>query len=320
MGKRGWWAAGIVIALAIGFAAPAGASQTTFDDTCAGVYGHNSIGDLEKTTDPPAGSTVTSGQDLTVTLQWPTSSVAGERQHRVMDCVSVDKGAPQLWAEKQFTTAEGQITLAEVVPVGLAPGSTICSQSFLKTAGSFGPVTRWSEKTCFPVGTEGSYHALSRIPSPPAKSSPPDHRSTPTTRRSQSAPPSSWSPPPGSGDYVAPWPPWEKAPRVAESVPVSTTSTTLTATKPLQAAPAPRKASGTQSAAAPAPVKKSPGTPGTLPRTGAGVVVLSAIAAVALFSGRQLRKASERIADNLPVPAVPVDEDDEPTLILGRRW
>ena len=319
MGKRGWLSAGIAIALAVGFAAPAWASQTTFDDTCADVYGHSPIGDLDKTTDPPAGSTVASGQPMTVTLEWPTSSVAGERQHRVMDCVSVDKGAPQLWAEKQFTTSEGTITLAEVVPAGIASGSTICSQSFLKTAGSFGPVTRWSDKTCFPVGTEGSYHALSRIPSPPSASPPPEKHSTPTTRSSKSAPPSSSSPPIGSGDYVAPWPPWEKTPRVAESAPPVSVSTTPTTTKSLQASPSPRKASGTQTAAG-APVRKPVSQPGTLPRTGAGVVVLSAIAAVALFSGHQLRKASERIADNMPVPAVPIDEDDEPTLILGRRW
>jgi hypothetical protein len=57
-----------------------------------------------------------------------------------------------------------------------------------------------------------------------------------------------------------------------------------------------------------------------LPRTGAGVLVLLAIGAVALFSGRQLRKASDHIADSLPVPAVPVDENEEPTLVLGRRW
>jgi hypothetical protein len=44
------------------------------------------------------------------------------------------------------------------------------------------------------------------------------------------------------------------------------------------------------------------------------------VAAVALFSGRTLRRASDHIADSLPVPAVPVDEDDDPTLVLGRRW
>jgi hypothetical protein len=50
------------------------------------------------------------------------------------------------------------------------------------------------------------------------------------------------------------------------------------------------------------------------------VLVLLAVAAVALFSGRQLRKASDHIADSLPVPAVPIDDDEEPTLVLGRRW
>jgi hypothetical protein len=50
-------------------------------------------------------------------------------------------------------------------------------------------------------------------------------------------------------------------------------------------------------------------------------VVLIGIAAVALFSGRTLRRASYVIEDNLPVPAVPIDDEDlDPTLVLGRRW
>jgi hypothetical protein len=321
MSRRGWWSAVIVIGLAVGVAAPAGAAGTSFTETCADVYGHQAIGDLDKTTDPVPGSTVTSGQALAVTLQWPTFAVAGERVHRVMDCLSIDGGAPQLWAERQFSTASGTVSLSEVVPDGLAPRTTVCGQSFLKTQGSFGPVTRWSEKTCYPVGSVGSFHALSRSPSPPsppsASASPtPENRSTPTTRGPIWSPPK--SPPSGSGDYQAPWPPWEKTPKVSASPPPVLTPTT---TVPPSSAPTPRKASGTQ-AAAPAPAtRKASGAPtGTLPRTGAGIVVLLGVAAVALFSGRTLRKASDHIADNLPVPAVPIDDDQEPTLVLGRRW
>ena len=50
--------------------------------------------------------------------------------------------------------------------------------------------------------------------------------------------------------------------------------------------------------------------------------VLSAfafVAGVVLFSGRTLRKTAHHIEDSIPVDAVPVD-DDEPTLVLGRRW
>jgi hypothetical protein len=325
MSRRGWWSAAMVVGLAAGVAAPAapaGAAETNFTETCADVYGHGAIGDLDKTTDPAAGSSVTSGQAVAVNLHWPTFAVAGPRAHRVMDCLSIDGGAPQLWADRQFSTAEGTVSLSEVVPAGLAPRSTVCSQSFLKTQGSFGPVTRWSEKTCYPVGSVGSFHALSRSPSPPpsASASPtPQSRSTPTTRPPFWSPPktSPTSPPSGSGDYQAPWPPWEKTPKVSASPPPVSTPTTAT-TVPKASAPAPRKASGTQAAA---PVtKKSPGAPtGTLPRTGAGIVVLLGVAAVALFSGRTLRRASDHIADNLPVPALPID-DEEPTLVLGRRW
>jgi hypothetical protein len=324
MSRRGRWSV-IGVAMAIGLAVPvgiapsAGAAETTFTETCSDVYGHYAVGDLDKTTDPPPGSPVASGQEVVVTLHWPTSTVAGQRSHRLLECLSIDGHAPQVWVDRQFSTSEGTITLSEVVPTGLAPGTTVCGQSFLKTQGSFGPVTRWSKKTCYPVGADGSFHALSRVPSPPSASAPapppaPANRSTPTTRG-----PNSVSPPPrppvGSGDYRAPWPPWEKAPRVSASPPpvLSTSSTTTP-----KSAATPRKSAGIQ-AAAPA-TRKSTGSPGTLPRTGAGVLVLLGVAAVALFSGRTLRRASDHIADSLPVPAVPVDDEAEPTLVLGRRW
>jgi hypothetical protein len=309
--------AAIGIVLTVGFAAPAGAAETTFDDTCADVYGHRPVGDLEKTTDPVAGSAVGSGQAVEVSLSWPTFAVAGERPNRVIECLSIDGGTPRLWAERQFTSAEGAVTLSTVVP-DLGPKSTICGQSFLKTKGSFGPVSRWSEKTCFPAAKDSSIHALSRIPSESSRQ--PESRSTPTTRGPffssppRSSPPKSSpsSPPSGSSssDYQAPWPPWEKAPRVSASLPVASTTTTT-------AKAAPRKAQGSQAAAPATAPTRAPSQ--TLPRTGAGVVVLLGVAAVALFSGRTLRKTAHHIEDNMPVDAVPVD-DEEPTLVLGRRW
>jgi hypothetical protein len=330
MSSRGRWSAAVGMALAlglfvpVGLAGPAGAAQTTFTDTCDEVYGERAIGDLDKTTDPVAGSAVSSGDTVSVLLQWPNKMVAGNRTHRVLECLSVDGGAPRQWAERQFTTDQGAVTFEAVVPSGLSAKSTICSQSFLKTEGAFGPVTRWSEKTCFPLDPSGAIHAFSRIPSPPSQSKPePENRSTPTTRGPLFSSPPSQSPssrtpsPPsgtGSGDYKPPWPPWEKTPRVAASPPV-TTPTTSKAASPST----PRKAQGTE-VAAPASQGATRAPSQTLPRTGAGVVVLMAIAGVALFSGRTLRKTANHIEDNLPVEAVPVDDDQEPTLVLGRRW
>ena len=320
MSRRGWWAAAIGIALTIGCAAPAGAAETTFDDTCADVYGHRPVGDLDKTTDPTAGNAVVSGQRVSVTLTWPTFSVAGERTHRVIECLSVDGGAPRLWAERQFRTAEGTISLSTVVPQGLSANSTVCGQSFLKTKGSFGPVSRWSEKTCFPAGKEGKFSALARSPSPKQAPSPqPESRVTSTTRKPLfSAPPESppksvpSSPPKSSDEYVPPWPPWEKEPRLDESPPVaSTTPTTFSAKE--------RKAQGSEAAApTAAPTTKAPSQ--ALPRTGAGVVVLLGVAGVALFSGRTLRRTAYYVEENIPVDAVPVDDEEEPTLVLHRRW
>jgi hypothetical protein len=319
MSRRGWSAAAIGIALAVGLAAPAGASsETTFDDTCADVYGHRAAGDLEKTTDPSAGNAVMSGQSVEVTLTWPTFAVAGERTHRVIECLSIDGGTPRLWAERQFTSASGTVTLSTVVPDGLSAKSTVCGQSFLKTRGSFGPVSRWSEKTCFPAAKESKLQAFARSPSPKESSSPqPESRSTPTTRGPLfSAPPESppksvpSSPPRGSGEYQAPWPPWEKEPRVSDSSPVASTTTTTLAAKP-------RKAQGSEAASPATAPTRAPSQ--TLPRTGAGVVVLLGVAGVALFSGRTLRKTAHHIEDSMPVDAVPVD-DEEPTLVLGRRW
>jgi hypothetical protein len=321
MGRRGLWVAVIGIALsAVGLAAPAGAAETSFDDTCADVYGKRAVGDLDKTTDPVPGSPVTSGEQVSVTLEWPTFAVAGERAHRVMECLSIDGDAPRLWAERSFTSASGTVSLSAALPSGLAPKSTVCSQSYLKTQGSFGPVTRRSEKTCYPVGKEGTFSALARSPSPSppaaAPSPSPDSRSTPTTRAPLFSPPAT-SPPSSSSrppdEYQPPWPPWEKTPKVSASPPPTSATTTV----PQVAAPT-RKSAGAQQAA-PAPSSTRAPASSTLPRTGAGVIVLLGIAAVALFSGRTLRRASYVIEDNLPVPAVPVDDDD-PTLILGRRW
>jgi hypothetical protein len=265
-----------VALVVVGLAAPAaGAAETAFTETCADVYGKR----------------------------------------------AVDGGPPRLWAERQFTSAEGSVSLSAVVPAGVDAKSTVCGQSFLKTQGSFGPVTRRSEKTCYPGGKSGSFSALARSPSPPSERKAPEERSTPTTRAPLFSPPSaSPSPSPPSStsrdeDFKPPWPPWEKAPRMAPSPP----ATTVTTTAALERTPTTRKSAAEE--AAPASTS-SPGAPSsTLPRTGAGVVVLMGIAAVALFSGRTLRRASYVIEDNLPVPAVPIDDEDlDPTLVLGRRW
>ena len=327
MSRRGWSAAAIVMAMTVGLAAPVGAAETTFDDTCADVYGHRPVGDLQKATDPVAGSTVGSGQAVQVSLSWPTFGIAGERPNRVIECLSIDGGAPRLWAERQFTSGGGTVALSTVVPDGLGPKSTICGQSFLKTKGAFGPVSRWSEKTCFPAAKDGSFKALSRGPSKEA-SPEPESRSTPTTRgplfssphdhdESPASRSPSPAPPGGGGKYEAPWPPWERAPRESASPPVTSASTTTTTSSLKAAKPATRTAQGTQSAAPAAVPTRAPSQ--ALPRTGAGVIVLLGMAAVALFSGRTLRKTAHHIEDSMPVDAVPVD-DDEPTLVLGRRW
>ncbi|HYH48568.1 MAG TPA: hypothetical protein VEG38_03370 [Acidimicrobiia bacterium] len=327
MGSRRSWSAVLGIALAVGLAVPlamaspsGAATETTFDDTCADVYGKRPVGDLDKSTDPVAGSSVPSGQTVSITLQWPNSMVAGNRTHRVLECLSVDGGEPRQWAERMFTTDQGAASLSVVVPSDVEPKSTVCGQSFLKTEGPFGPVTRRSEKTCFPIGAGGTFKALARSPSPPSESRPePESRSTPTTRGSLfRSPPSTASRPApaprsSSSDYQAPWPPWEEAPNVA-APPITTPTTTRAAAVTTTT----RKAQAAQTAAPSPGATRAPSQ--TLPRTGAGLVVLLAIAAVALFSGRTLRKTAHHIEDNLPVEAVPVGDDDEPTLVLGRRW
>lgn len=311
---------GIALA-AVGLAAPAaGAAETDFTDSCGDVYGKRARGDLDKTTDPSPGSSVISGQRVDMTLQWPTFAVAGERAHRVIECLSIDGGAPRLWAERRFTSAAGTVSLSAVVPAGVGAKSTVCGQTFLKTQGSFGPVSRWSEKTCYPGGKAGSFSALARSPSPPSDRRAPESPSTPTTRGPlfsppSTSPPSSRVPSPDDADYQPPWPPWEKAPRVSASPP----STTVTTSPALESTPTTRKA-GAEVAAPAATAGPTSAPSDTLPRTGAGLIVLLGIAAVALFSGRTLRRASYVIEDSLPVPAVPVDDEDDPTLILGRRW
>jgi hypothetical protein len=98
--------------------------------------------------------------------------------------------------------------------------------------------------------------------------------------------------------------------------PPATTVTTATA---LESTPTTRRSALGEAAA---PATAPAGAPSNaLPRTGAGVLVLLGISAVALFSGRTLRRASYAIEDHLPVEAVPFDDmEDDPTLVLGRRW
>lgn len=333
MRNPGRWslAIGVALVAACFVTPPAGAAETTFTDSCADVYGKRARGDLDKTTDPTPGSAVVSGQRVAMTLEWPTFAVAGERTHRVIECLSVDDGPPRLWAELQFTSSSGTVSLSAVVPSGVGAKSAVCSQSFLKTQGSFGPVTRWSEKTCYSGGKSGQFSALARSSSPPSESSQPERRSSPTTRPPLFSPPSSSSTPPpqsadddssrDSDDYKPPWPPWEKEPRVSAGPP----STTVTTRQAQESTPTTRKAAGSEDEEALPAGTPTSAPSSTLPRTGAGIVVLIAIAAVALFSGRTLRRASYVIEDNLPVPAVPVGDDlplrdDDPTLIMGRRW
>ena len=97
---------------------------------------------------------------------------------------------------------------------------------------------------------------------------------------------------------------------MSDSLPVASTTTTTLKAKP-------RKAQGSEAAAPASAPAQAPSK--TLPRTGAGVVVLLGVAGVVLFSGRTLRKTAHHIEDSIPVDAVPVD-DEEPTLVLGRRW
>ena len=116
MSSRGWRSAVMGLALLVGPALPlitvaraAGAAETSFDETCADVYGHRADGDLDKTTDPVAGSPVAPGQEVNVTVKWPTFAVAGPRAHRIMECLSVDGHPAQLAADRQFTSDEGTV-------------------------------------------------------------------------------------------------------------------------------------------------------------------------------------------------------------------
>ena len=114
MSSRGWWCGGDRDRPRRRSVSPhpPAPPRPRFDDTCADVYGKRAVGDLDKTTDPAPGSPVTSGEQVSVTLTWPTFAVAGERAHRVMECLSIDGGAPRLWADRQFTSASGTVSLA----------------------------------------------------------------------------------------------------------------------------------------------------------------------------------------------------------------
>ena len=151
-------------------AGPAAARETTFSETCPDVFGKNATGDLEKHTNPAPDSMVAPGQTVDVTLRWPNTVVAGDREHRVIECASTNGGAPWLWAERRLVTGEGTASVTMTVPSGLAAGSKVCSQSVLVTKGSFGPVRRWSDTTCYRVAAvekKVMEPLMRREPSPP---------------------------------------------------------------------------------------------------------------------------------------------------------
>jgi hypothetical protein len=320
-------------------AGPAAAAETTFSETCPEVFGKGSVGDLEKDTDPAPDSMVAPGQAVNVTLRWPNKVVAGEREHRVMECASTNGEAPWLWAERRLVTAEGTTTLSMTVPSGLAAGSKVCGQSILVTKGSFGPIERWSDTTCYRVAEveKKVMEPLSRrSPAPPPsetstttnedeqkrkkeeekrkkeeekrkrdeeekrkKTSTTTMPTTTTKQTEVTLPPAVAAPPPTTSSTTAP------APVVAASPP-----------KAPQAVPSPPPAK----APITSPASQSPSRPqgsaaqpaGQLARTGTGALRLFLLGGVTLATGRLLRRVASRkslrprrSASSGPVPGLP---------------
>jgi hypothetical protein len=99
---------------------------------CDRVIDHEEKGDLEKSTDPPDGSTVQPGQTIHVTITWETDDWDREELHKVLDCVTVDGVLDEsLSAGQKPTRNDGVFEHDYTVPAGAPPGTEVCDRAML---------------------------------------------------------------------------------------------------------------------------------------------------------------------------------------------
>ena len=139
--------------LAITAPAAAGPSHPGgVDDTCDEVLSGPPGGELVKETEPPDGSQVQPGDEITVRLRWTAGSFADRPLHKVLDCVTVDgrllAGAS---IQERDTDNDGEFAHTYRIPADATPGTRVCDRGFVSGNGSGGFEREKSNDVCFEV-------------------------------------------------------------------------------------------------------------------------------------------------------------------------
>jgi hypothetical protein len=122
------------------------------DDTCDEVLSGSPGGELAKETDPPDGSRVQPGDEITVRLRWPSGFFADRRLHKVLDCVTVDgRLLADASIQERDTANDGEFTHTYRIPGDAAPGTRVCDRGFVSGDGSGGFERQKSNDVCFEV-------------------------------------------------------------------------------------------------------------------------------------------------------------------------
>jgi hypothetical protein len=131
--------------------------------TCERAMDESPTGELEKTMEPAAGSFVSPGQIVRVTLRWDPAERADGDLHKIIDCVVVDGVLDAgLSVEERPTDNDGIFELELVVP-DLPAGTEVCDFGFLSDDEAGHGYVR-SETLCLTLGDQQA----AAVTAPPA--------------------------------------------------------------------------------------------------------------------------------------------------------
>jgi len=140
------------------------------DDTCPEILRGPPGDNLTKETDPPDGTPVLPGDEITVTLTWDLGHFADDALHKALDCVTIDGVlATDLSVQKRDTENDGEFVHTYRIPDDAEPGTMVCDRGFVSGDGSSGQFEREkSNDVCFEVSfddeDDDEYSPLELLP------------------------------------------------------------------------------------------------------------------------------------------------------------
>jgi LPXTG-motif cell wall-anchored protein len=152
-------------------------------DTCPEVLAGGPTGGVQKLTSPPAGSEVSRGMGIEVTLRWDPARFATPLLHKALDCVTVNgQPADDLSLQARDPSNDGVFTTRMTVPARLADGTELCDRGFVSGPAPGATFAREkSNDVCFTVRGDISPATMPAVPTTPAgpQSGPTPSASTP---------------------------------------------------------------------------------------------------------------------------------------------